>query len=70
MPPSHLPAVPISFQMLEGLVRMGTAQRQDAEVQFKAQKKLLVKEIKSLRLAVATLQVRGRVGYCGCGCHL
>jgi len=56
--------------MLEGLVRMGTAQRQDAEVQFKAQKKLLVKEIKSLRLAVATLQVRGRVGYCGCGCHL
>ena len=45
-------------KVLEEMVRMATAQRHDAEAQFKSQKKLLVKEIKTLRAAVASLQVR------------
>lgn len=42
-------------KMLEEMVRMAEAQRQEAEDKFKAQKRVLVKEIKSLRSQVALL---------------
>ena len=45
-------------QMLEEMAHMAHVQRQDAEAEYKTQKRVLVREIRNLRATVAALQVR------------